>query len=169
MTEDTYLAGSSTNMIDQANVSLNNEDLKRKRISLNIRGTKYEIMLETLGHLSNSRLSDLKKLIDDSVRLKVTRNDELLKVCDDYDIVQHEYFFNRDPRVFNLILNCFSTGNLHIDDNICVKLVAHELEYWRVDETHFDKCCEWKYMHQKNDLNNEVTKRDRIIKQVCMH
>jgi hypothetical protein len=136
---------------------------RKKRIILNIRGVKFDIIFETLKKIPNNRLDRLRKLIEISNQKNLTINDELLQICDDYNLVQNEYYFNRDPIIFNQILNYYATDNLHIDDSNCLSLYTNELTYWMIDDILIDKCCEWKYLGLKHDIRNEISKRQKLL------
>jgi len=47
----------------------------------------------------------------------------------DYDPIQNEYFFDRDPDSFQAILNYFRTGKLHAPSELCGNLFYEELEF----------------------------------------
>jgi hypothetical protein len=142
---------------------LNVNSTRKKRILLNLRGIKFDILFETLQKIPNNRLDRLRKLIESSHQNNLTINDELLNVCDDYDLVHNEFYFNRDPLIFNQILNYYATDNLHIDDSNCISLYTNELSYWMIDDVLVDKCCEWKYLSLKHDIRNELAKRQKLL------
>jgi hypothetical protein len=136
---------------------------RKKRIILNLRGVKFDVLLETLDKIPNNRLDRLQKLIQTSNQKNLTINDELLQICDDYDLVRNEYYFNRDPLIFNQILNYYATENLHIDDSNCLSLYTSELTYWMIDDVLVEKCCDWKYLSLKHDIRNEISKREKLL------
>lgn len=43
-----------------------------------------------------------------------------LQVCDDYDVQQKEFYFDRNPGLFPYVLHFYQTGKLHIMDELCV-------------------------------------------------
>ena len=68
---------------------------ENQRITLNVGGFKHEVMLRTLLRIGNSRLGSLNR---------ASTKEELLKICDDYNLERLEFFFDRDPTLFNFIL-----------------------------------------------------------------
>ena len=69
----------------------------------NIKGSKPEIATA----LSNFTFR-LGRLIS------ATNVDEIRKYCDDVSLETNEYFFGRQSKNFNSILNFYRTGKLHI-------------------------------------------------------
>ena len=54
-------------------------------------------------------------------RLRKCRSEEeVLELADGYDPDKNEFYFNRQPRNFNCILNFLSTGKLHLGEETCV-------------------------------------------------
>jgi hypothetical protein len=141
---------------------MENETSKLKRIILNIRGIKYDVPLNQLNRLPNSRLSDLKYQLDKN-------NNDLIKlnnICDDYDLNKMEFYFNRDPFIFNSILNYHLNGKLHIDNSFCVILVGDELNYWKIDQDLISNCCEWSYNDKKDDVQNDIETEKKLIEKI---
>jgi hypothetical protein len=125
---------------------------KSKRVVLNIRGVKYDVILDVLGRWPQSRLGRLKQMIE-------SNNQSLLHtVCDDFDMKKHEFYFSRDPHVFNLILNFYSTNHLHIDNNTCVMLINQEFSYWELDDTQLSYCCESNFLDKRHDIERDMHK-----------
>jgi hypothetical protein len=112
-----------------------------KHIVLNARGTKYEIPLNTLDRVPNSRLSRLKQLIENEGKpIEDLSNDaatgtELIsldQICDGYNTELTEFYFNKSPRVIDLILefyqNPMDSKKAHIhSENFCAHNLAVEL------------------------------------------
>ena len=120
---------------------------KSNRIILNCMGTRFEITHDVLGKFPNdSRLGELKEY-------QRLRAEELLCLCDQYDLSQPEFFFNRDPDVLKVILKYALTGQLHMNLSICELDLEDEFNYWRFNMIRLAKCC---------SLNFEV-KRERKL------
>ncbi|XDV21438.1 hypothetical protein PO909_026535 [Leuciscus waleckii] len=64
-----------------------------------------------------------------------------LNLCDDYVVKDNEYFFDRDPDVFNSIFNFYRTGVLWIKDELCPRNFLEEINYWGVRIKYSQRCC----------------------------
>ncbi len=102
-------------------------------IHLNVRGIVFKICIKRLANLPRSRLARLASLIRSEGNSK-----ELTKLCDDFDLDQMEFYFDRDPFILNNILNLYYTGKLHVNHSECVYFIRDELEYWQIDEYSLD-------------------------------
>ncbi len=60
-------------------------------------------------------------------------------------------------------MDYYSTNRLHIDTNLCTRLILDELSYWNIDERLIDKCCEWKFLNDEEAITSELNKRQEII------
>lgn len=80
------------------------------RVILNVGGIRHETYKHTLKKIPATRLS------------RLTTN------LANYDPVLNEYFFDRHPGVFALILNYYRTGKLHYPLDVCGPLFEEELK-----------------------------------------
>lgn len=100
------------------------------RVILNVGGIRHETYSHVLKKIPATRLS------------RLTPN------LANYDPVLNEYFFDRHPGVFSMILNYYRTGKfevleafklwiiagkLHYPTNVCGPLFEEELEFWGLD------------------------------------
>jgi hypothetical protein len=91
-------------------------------------------------------------------------HDEVIHLCDDYDLSSGEYFFDRHPRSFTSIINFYRTGKLHLVDDICVISFHDELIYWGIDEYYLELCCQNRYHQRKDHVLEEMRKELELLK-----
>ena len=110
---------------------------RNNRILINVGGVRFETYQSTLKLIPESRLANLNH------------------INSDYDPVNDEYFFDRDPSSFQAILNYFRTGKLHVPIDICGNNFYEELEFWGICEISIQPCC-WTQYSQKRDCEETL-------------
>lgn len=118
-----------------------------KYVKLNVRGYKYKVPTSLLEKFPGTRLNQLRY------------EENKLSLCDDYDCIKNEYYFNKDPFIFNQILNYMSTNELHLNKNECVASIRNELNYWKIDDNLIKLCCKRNYnefIHLIDDYENKI-------------
>nr|XP_035960822.1 potassium voltage-gated channel subfamily G member 4 [Halichoerus grypus]XP_035960823.1 potassium voltage-gated channel subfamily G member 4 [Halichoerus grypus]XP_035960824.1 potassium voltage-gated channel subfamily G member 4 [Halichoerus grypus]XP_035960825.1 potassium voltage-gated channel subfamily G member 4 [Halichoerus grypus] len=106
-------------------------DLK-KEILVNVGGRRYVLPWSTLDEFPLSRLS----------KLKLCRNhEEIAQLCDDYDEDKQEFFFDRSPSAFGMIVSFLAAGRLALLREMCALSFREELVYWGIEEARLEKCC----------------------------
>lgn len=125
-----------------------------RRVTLNVGGQRHEVLWTTLNRIPNTRLGNLHNCLTD---------ESIMEICDDYDIVQNEYYFDRHPTAFSSIIEFYRTGKLHIMDDICIMSYGEELEYWGIDEFYLEHCCLTKYNQRRDHILEEMRKDDECL------
>jgi potassium voltage-gated channel Shal-related subfamily D protein len=151
-------ASTSTNTSQQLNLTL-------KRVIINARGFKFEVLKDNLKKLPNSRLGKLENYINNYMNKIRDENSSLQpslnEICDDYDLNLEVFYFDKDPFVLNTVLNYYSNGNFHIDQNMCPFYLNEELKYWGLDKYLANDCCFYRFQTSKSDLKDELNKQKK--------
>ncbi|KAM4610395.1 voltage-gated potassium channel regulatory subunit KCNG1 [Polymixia lowei] len=105
---------------------------RRLHAIINVGGLRYQLPWTTLEDFPLSRLGQLHLC---------SSFDEIMRVCDDYDVTRNEFFFDRSPCAFRTILTFLRAGKLRSLREMCVLSFREELLYWGVPEESLEWCC----------------------------
>ncbi|KAK3713153.1 hypothetical protein QZH41_010045, partial [Actinostola sp. cb2023] len=116
------------------------------RIVLNIGGSRFELLWCLVESMHLTRLEKLHKCL--------TMGSGWENFCDGYDKGKDEFFFQRDPVVFNNVMNFYLTGKIHIPRTVCVEYFQSEIEYWGISLKDVDECCHHHYQQEVEVVDN---------------
>ena len=106
------------------------------RIIINVGGKRHETYASTLQTIPDTRLAWIAESF-------LANNN------------RQEYFFDRNPKIFGIILNYYRTGQLHAPRDFCGPLFEAELAFWGIEEREMEACC-WPYYTQHRDAEKNL-------------
>ncbi|XP_067832788.1 potassium voltage-gated channel subfamily G member 2 [Heptranchias perlo] len=112
-------------------------------VLVNVGGIKYRIPWTTLDQFPLTRLGKLKAC---------SNYDEIMDICDDYDIKHNEFFFDRNPCAFRIIMTFLTAGKLRLLREMCALSFQEELVYWGIEDENLEWCCRRKLYQKVEDL-----------------
>ncbi|XP_072127454.1 voltage-gated potassium channel regulatory subunit KCNG2 [Mobula birostris] len=121
----------------------------RTFVIVNVGGNKYQIPWTTLDQIPLTRLGKLKAC---------SNYEEIMNICDDYDVNHNEFFFDRNPCAFRTIMTFLTAGKLRLLREMCALSFQEELVYWGIEDENLEWCCRRK-LYQKVEDFKEI-KRD---------
>lgn len=116
-------------------------------LNLNVGGQRYHLARAQLACHPRTRLGRLAAC---------PGRGRLLGLCDDYEARTDEYFFDRDPAVFQLVYNFYLRGVLLVCDARCPRSFLEELGYWGVRLRHTPRCCRICFEERRDDLSERL-------------
>ncbi|XP_053375891.1 potassium voltage-gated channel protein Shaw-like isoform X3 [Mercenaria mercenaria] len=116
--------GSRSHSVSPSSSKCNCDKGKSKEtVIINVGGNVFETFRSTLKRFKTCKLSDEREM------MKYFRPDK------------GDYFFDRDPYAFNIIMNYLRYGDLHLPTNLCGPALMREFQYWGIDEQEIERCC----------------------------
>lgn len=114
--------------------------IQPNKLIINVGGTRFETYKSTLRNIADTRLAWITESKADNP---------------DYDPISGEYFFDRHPTMFLMILNYYRTGKLHAPSDVCGPAFEEELLFWGIDEKQIESCC-WGGYSQHRDAQHTL-------------
>jgi hypothetical protein len=140
----------------------------KERIVWNAKGVKFEVLLEALAYVPNSRLSDLKELLHKNLEHEESKQ-ILDQICDAYSDDMTEFYFNKDPNIVTLILKFYEQDmedqKTHVNlQNVCLLELDAAFSFWRIDYAKYlDACCLRKFEEDKESEIEMIETEKKII------
>ena len=111
-------------------------------VVINVGGIRFYVSWSLLERLPQTRLGKLRR---------ARNTEEILELCDKFNLDDNEYYFDRHPRNFGAVINFFRTGRLHLGEEGCPVAFKQDLDYWGIDELFLEPCCQQRY-YQAREL-----------------
>ena len=118
-------------------------------ITLNVGGVCHEVLWKTLQSIPNSRLGELPS--PNTEKQQANSGPQTKNV-----------YFDRNPIIFNSILDFYRTGKLHFNEDICPDSISDELQFWMISEDNISPCCQETFMMKKMKTARKVENKSKL-------
>jgi hypothetical protein len=113
--------------MDNNKKSVLRQEIKQRldtvRVKIDVRGSVFVTQANTLNMMPGTKLSIM------------------LRTKEYWDQDAGSFYFDRNPDVFNAVLDGYSKGKFHIPSNMCVTDFLEELDYWDIPHSMISQCC----------------------------
>ncbi|KAJ7335504.1 hypothetical protein JRQ81_013445 [Phrynocephalus forsythii] len=128
-------------------------------LNVNVGGRTYRLTYQAVAIYPNTRLGRLATSTD---------RWHQLGLCDDYAAQGDEYFFDRDPAVFQLVYNFYASGVLRVRDELCPRSFLEELSYWGVRLKYTPRCCRICFEERCDELDDQLKVQEELRAQAAV-
>lgn len=128
-------------------------------LNVNVGGRTYRLTYQAVAIYPTTRLGRLATSTD---------RRRQLGLCDDYAAQGDEYFFDRDPAVFQLVYNFYASGVLRVQDELCPRSFLEELSYWGVRLKYTPRCCRICFEERCDELNEQLKVQEELRAQAAV-
>uniref|UniRef100_A0A6J0UDF9 Potassium voltage-gated channel subfamily V member 2 n=1 Tax=Pogona vitticeps TaxID=103695 RepID=A0A6J0UDF9_9SAUR len=128
-------------------------------LNVNVGGRTYRLTYQAVAIYPTTRLGRLATSTD---------RWHQLGLCDDYAAQGDEYFFDRDPAVFQLVYNFYASGVLRVQDELCPRSFLEELSYWGVRLKYTPRCCRICFEERCDELNEQLKVQEELRAQAAV-
>ncbi|XP_033845072.1 potassium voltage-gated channel subfamily V member 2 [Periophthalmus magnuspinnatus] len=128
-------------------------------LNINVGGTVYRLPYQLAARYPKSRIGRLATCSEHSRRLDL---------CDDYIVHSQEFFFDRDPAVFQHIFTFYRTGVLWIKDELCPRSFLEEVNYWGVRIRNTQRCCRISFEERQDEVNQQLRIQRLLLEEVAV-
>ncbi|KAM3848126.1 potassium voltage-gated channel subfamily V member 2 [Vipera latastei] len=128
-------------------------------LNINVGGRTYHLTYQAVATYPTTRLGRLVTSTDRHCQLGL---------CDDYAAQGDEYFFDRDPAVFQLVYNFYASGVLQVQNELCPHSFLEELSYWGVRLKYTPRCCRICFEERCDELNDQLKVQEELRAQAAV-
>lgn len=129
-------------------------------VNLNIGGKVFHIPKHLVLRYPKSRIGVLA-LCEDPVKR--------LTLCDDYNVQNDEFFFDRDPMFFHYIFHFYCSNVLWVMDSLCPINFEEEMSFWGLRLKDTPRCCRILFEEKVDDIREKLKVNQELLDEIKPH
>ncbi|KAM9789738.1 potassium voltage-gated channel subfamily V member 2 [Neosynchiropus ocellatus] len=129
-------------------------------VNLNVGGKVFHIPRHLVLRHPKTRIGTLA-LCEDPVKR--------LTLCDDYNVQNNEFFFDRDPMFFHYIFHFYCSNVLWVMDSLCPVNFEEEMSFWGLKLKDTPRCCRILFEEKVDDIRDQLKVNQELIDEIKPH
>ncbi|XP_041848824.1 potassium voltage-gated channel subfamily V member 2 [Melanotaenia boesemani] len=134
--------------------------MKSNIVNLNVGGKVFHIPKHLVLRYPKTRIGILA-LCDDPVKRQT--------LCDDYNVQNNEFFFDRDPMFFHYIFHFYCSNVLWVMDSLCPVSFEEELSFWGLRLKDTPRCCRILFEEKLDDIRDQLKVNQELLDEIKPH
>ncbi|XP_076000854.1 potassium voltage-gated channel subfamily V member 2 [Genypterus blacodes] len=140
------------------------EDARKLRqsniVNVNVGGKAFQIPKHLVLRYPKTRIGILALCTDPVKRLTL---------CDDYNVQNNEFFFDRDPTFFHYIFHFYHKNVLWVMDSLCPVNFEEEMKFWGLKLKDAPRCCRILFEEKVDDIRDHLKLNQELIDEIKPH
>ncbi|KAJ4937022.1 hypothetical protein JOQ06_001606 [Pogonophryne albipinna] len=133
---------------------------KSNIVNLNVGGKVFHIPTHLILKHPKTRIGVLVLCKDPAKRLTL---------CDDYNVQNNEFFFDRDPMFFHYIFHFYCSNVLWVMDSLCPVNFEQEMLFWGLKLKDTPRCCRILFEEKIDDIRDQLKVNQELIDEIKPH
>ncbi|CAG01953.1 unnamed protein product, partial [Tetraodon nigroviridis] len=129
-------------------------------VNLNVGGKVFHIPKHLVLEHPKTRIGILALCTDPAKRLTL---------CDDYNVQNNEFFFDRDPMFFHYIFHFYCSKVMWVMDNLCPLSFEEEMAFWGLSLKDSPRCCRILFEEKLDDIRDQLKVNRELIDEIKPH
>ncbi|KAM3604266.1 uncharacterized protein V6R79_008704 [Siganus canaliculatus] len=129
-------------------------------VNLNVGGKVFHIPKHLVLQYPKTRIGILALCTDPVKRLTL---------CDDYNVQNNEFFFDRDPMFFHYIFHFYCSRVLWVMDSLCPVNFEEEMSFWGLKLKDTPRCCRILFEEKLDDIRDQLKVNQELIDEIKPH
>ncbi|KAI5608151.1 potassium voltage-gated channel subfamily V member 2, partial [Silurus asotus] len=126
-------------------------------ISLNVGGKLFHLSKHLAIKYPKSRIGALAVCSDPVKRLTL---------CDDYCVINNEFFFDRDPTFFHYIFHLYYSNMLWVMESVCPIHFEEEIDFWGLNLNDTPRCCRILYEEKVDEIRDQLKVNKELMAEI---
>uniref|UniRef100_A0A667Y1L4 Si:rp71-39b20.4 n=1 Tax=Myripristis murdjan TaxID=586833 RepID=A0A667Y1L4_9TELE len=129
-------------------------------VNLNVGGKIFHIPKHLVLRYPKTRIGILA-LCNDPVKR--------LTLCDDYNVQNNEFFFDRDPMFFHYIFHFYCSNVMWVMESLCPINFEEEMEFWGLKMKDTPRCCRILFEEKVDDIRDQLKVNKELLDEINPH